>query len=345
MADKNASFMEQRWEDILAKKGYVVDQSVETEWEDTLYINPYQLAAKVIIHEAEASFYLIEVDGEVVTQGTDPDKLWEILSNLPEPQHTPVKHDREINQADRELMGIQASIVSPLLRKTEPKLAFEFHEGVRQYDYEASGNDAVLTSPSNTTKLLQSEEAQDFWAALDSLGEQTLDAPQEEYDQKVQALIQGYFQKEVTAGLFDFDRRTLTDRRQEPRADGERRQMVVENAKTWAKMVKKVDPETASDFAGFYLKKSPDGGALLADVWPQYQAKHASVKYAIQVDATSLKKASVTFLSGVEWSKGTVSKLKFTADREKARMFSARIAKKIQDQLPEFKLAGALVKG
>jgi hypothetical protein len=243
----------------------------------------------------------------------------------------------------------QTSITSSLLRKSEPKLAFNFDNETRQYDYEASGNDAVLTSPSNVTKLLQGDEAREFWVALDALEERNLDS-QEAYEEQVQLMIKSVFDNEVSAvtgkkaGLFNSDRRHNPDRRSESRPDAERRQSVVENAKTWAQSVKKVDPDVAAEFAGYYLKQSPDGGALLADVWPQFQAKYGSVKYAIQVDATSLKKASVSYIAGVEWYKGSLAKLKFTTKQGSARRFSARIAKKIQEQLPEFNLTGALVK-
>jgi hypothetical protein len=239
----------------------------------------------------------------------------------------------------------QTSITSSLLRKSDPKLAFSFDDKTRKYDYEASGNDAVLVSPSNATKLLQGDEARDFWVALDALEEQHLDS-QESYDRELELLVKSFFDRElasVTAGLFDFDRRN-TERRKEPRPTAERRQSVADNARSWAQSVKKVDRDRANEFAEFYSKQSPHGDALLAEVWPQYQAKYGS-KFAIQVDATSVKKASVTFISGAEWQKGKVSKLKFTTNRSKARMFPVRIAQKIQAQLPEFKLTGALVKG
>ena len=68
------------------------------------------------------------------------------------------------------------------------------------------------------------------------------------------------------------------------------------------------------------------------------------VSYIIQVDASSLKKnASKVFLSGVELKEGRVEKLKFTADQNKAQVFSRVAAAIIRTQMPEFRLDCKLI--
>jgi hypothetical protein len=274
-AAKTAVYVEEQWEDILKKKGYVEDESTESAWEDTLYINPSLPDVQVLLHESGESYYIVELNGEVIEQGTEPDKLWEALNRAPELYRKSIKHDREMNEADIALMkemgvGVTAHIKSGLLRKKEPKMAFEFNRNQqRQYDYEASGNNMVLISPANTTKLLEGDAAKSFWLSLDHLENAAVGETPEEYTQKVQELIRGYFE---------------TDRK--------------------------------------------------------------AAKYVVQVDATSLKKASVTFIAGVDLAKdGTVEKLKFTSSKAKAETFSQSSANKIVAQLSDFRLTGSLVKG
>jgi S-adenosylmethionine/arginine decarboxylase-like enzyme len=168
--------------------------------------------------------------------------------------------------------GVLAHISNPLLRKKEPKLAFGLDQQTRQYDYEANGNDVVLISPSNVTKLLEGEEANSFWVSLDGIESQTLES-QEEYSRQIQDLIRSYFERDIST----------------------------------AKRV----------------------GA-------------AKAKYVIQVDATGLKKASITYVLGVTYKAGTIDKLKFTTNRAKAKEFPRLIARKLIAQLPNFRLTGSL---
>lgn len=162
-------------------------------------------------------------------------------------------------------MGIKASIKSPLLYKKEPKLAFGFEAGDRQYDYEANGNDVVLISPGNVTKLLEGDEARQFWVNLDSIEEQVLDDVA--HSQSVQNMIKAFFDKDI---------------------------------------------------------------------------KKASARYIIQVNASSLKKASVTFVAGTDENEGRVEKFKFTSSRDKAVTYTRTAAERIQAQLGDFKLTGSL---
>lgn len=268
-SSKTAIYVEEQWEDILRKLGFVVDQSTETAWEDTLYINPEMPGLQVTIHEAGESFYVVEKDGEVIEQGNESDRLWEALNQSFEAE--PVEHNREFTDEDRALMqqmGVTAHKKSKLLDKPLPKVATEFEPQTdRQYDYEANGNDVVLISPANVTKLLQDGEATNFWISLDQIENETMEATQQEYLKRVRELVRSYFDAE---------------------------------------------------------------------------AKAASKRCVIQVDATKLKKGSVTFVSGVEYKEGKVDRLKFTSKREKAKMFSQLIAAKVVAQLPEFKLTGSI---
>jgi hypothetical protein len=264
---KTAVYVEEQWEDILQKKGYVIDETTETPWEDTLYINSNFPDAQVLLHQSGEPYYIVELNGEMLEQDTDPEKLWDVLSRVPELYRKSIKHPRELNETDMKEMGILAHVKSGLLRSQEPKLAFEFdRQAERQYEYEANGNDAVLISPSNTTKLLQGDEANNFWIALDQIEDETTEVPQEEYLKRVQDLVRSYFDREVKA---------------------------------------------------------------------------ASKRYVIQVDATNLKRGSITFISGVEYKSGrVVEKLKFTTKQEKAAHFQHAEALKIKAQLPDFRLGG-----
>ena len=268
---KTGTYVEEQWEDILQKKGYVKDETTETAWEDTLYINPALPDVQVLLHEAGESFYIVELNDEVVEQGTEPDKLWETLERIPELYRKSIKHPRELNETDLKEMGLIAHVKSGLLRKKDPKMAFEFNRNSeRQYDYEANGHDVVLISPANTTKLLEGDAAKSFWVSLDSIENQAVDAPEEEYTKQTQDLIRSYFENDLKA---------------------------------------------------------------------------ASAKFVIQVDATGLKKASVTFVAGVEVAAdGKVEKLRFTGNSAKANTFSQTSAAKIMAQLPDFRLTGTLVK-
>lgn len=192
------------------------------------------------------------------------------MERAPEMYRKSIKHPRELNENDMKEMGILAHIKSGLLRKKEPKMAFDFNRNpVRQYDYEASGHDVVLLSPANTTKLLEGENAKNFWVSLDHLENAAVEETPEEYSQRVQELIRSYF---------DNDR------------------------------------------------------------------KAASSKFVVQVDASGLKKASVTFIAGVELAAdGKVEKLKFTGSKGKAEAFSQKSANQIVAQLADFRLTGSVV--
>jgi hypothetical protein len=269
---KTALYVEEQWEDILQKKGYVVDQSTETPWEDSLYINPNLPDAQVTLHESGESYYVIKLNGEVVIQDTDPEVLWDTLSNLPEMDRQSIHHDREFNENDQNTlreMGITSHKKSKLLDKRLPKLAFDFDpQAERKYDYEAnSNNGVVLISPANATKPLQGDEANHFWAALDHIENETMEATQEEYLKRIQDLLRSYF---------DAD------------------------------------------------------------------AKAASKKCVIQVNASAHKRSSATFISGVEYVGIKVEKMKFTADRRKAKTFSLTAAAKLIAQLPDFRLSGTI---
>lgn len=265
---KTAVYAEEQWEDILQRKGYTEDETTESAWEDTLYINPQLSDVRVLIHESAEPYYLVELNGEMLEQGTDPEKLWDVLERAPELTRKLINHPRELNDTDRKEMGILATINSGLLRKKEPKMAFGFDpQAQRLYDYEASGNDVVLISPANITKLLQGDEANNFWVSLDQIENDSTMETQEGYLKQIQNLIRSYFDREVKA---------------------------------------------------------------------------ASKKCVIQVDATSIKKGSVTFVSGVEYKDDRVDKLKFTAKPEKAAVFSQVAAAKVVAQLPEFKLTGSI---
>lgn len=80
---KTAVYAEEQWEDILQKKGYVEDETTETAWEDTLYINPQYPDIQVLIHESREPYYLVELNGEMLEQGTDPEKLWNAFGACP----------------------------------------------------------------------------------------------------------------------------------------------------------------------------------------------------------------------------------------------------------------------
>jgi hypothetical protein len=338
---KTAVFAEDQWVDILKKLGYVIDEEADTEWEDTVYCHPIKSDIQVMIHEGPEPYFLVERGGELVQQGQDSEELWQTLSNL---HPTPVKHDREFTEEDKagplKEMGVLAHTKNALLRKKKPKLAFDMSTTApKQYDYEASGNDVVLISPANATKHLQGDEAESFWAGLDSI-ESTLSADAS-YEQMLQDFIKSFFDKEVAeakkyGGLFDFDRR-----QNDIKPDAERRKSVMDNAKMWAHNVQKVDDGKAADFALFYSRQSPDGSVMLGDVWPKFEAKYASMKYAIQVDATKLKKASVAYVSGVD-NKG--GKIHLTTNKAKAVLYSRAMALKIKAALPGLELTGKLVR-
>jgi hypothetical protein len=269
---KTAVYVEEQWEDILQKKGYVEDEFTNVGWEDTLYANPQFDGVQVLVHHGGAdAYYLVELNGEPVEQGTDPEVLWNTLEKIPEMYRKSIKHEREFNDKDKKIlqeMGVTASKKSKLLDRPQPKLAFNFDPVARQYDYEASGHDVVLISPANTTKLLQEDEARSFWVALDQIENETTEAPQEAYQKRIQDLVRSYFDRD---------------------------------------------------------------------------AKAASKKCVIQVDASNLKRGSITFLSGVEYKEdGKVERLKFTSKREKAARFLHSEAMKIKAQLPDFRLGGVL---
>ena len=173
-----------------------------------------------------------------------------------------------LKKRDIEAIGLTAHFKSQLLYKKAPKLATQFESNERRhYDYEANGNDVVLISPANTSKLLQGDEAKTFWVALDQIENETVDATQQEHQTRVQSLIRSYFDAEV---------------------------------------------------------------------------KKASKKYIIQVDASRLKKATITFLSGVGYKEGKIDRLKFTSKRSKAKVFSQMDATKVVSKLPDFKLTGSI---
>jgi hypothetical protein len=184
-----------------------------------------------------------------------------------ETQDTPPHEDFAPSGYDQDLMksmGVQASIKSQLLFKKEPKLAFGFEDGERQYDFEPNGNDVVLIAPSNTTMLLEGDSARQFWVNLDSIEEKVPDEPT--HVKEVQFMIKAFFDKDIKA---------------------------------------------------------------------------ANAKYVIQVNATSLKKAAVTYVASVEGEE-RVEKFKFTSSREKAITFSRTAAERIHAQLADFNLTGKI---
>jgi S-adenosylmethionine/arginine decarboxylase-like enzyme len=73
----------------------------------------------------------------------------------------------------------------------------KFSSESSQYDYEANGNDVILISPSNQTKLLEGDAAKSFWVSLDAIEERTLEGSQDEYNKQVQNLISTLFDRET----------------------------------------------------------------------------------------------------------------------------------------------------
>lgn len=166
---KTAVYVEEQWEDILQKKGYVVDETKESEWNDTLYTHPNMPDISVMIHEGggDASYYVVELNGQLLEQGENPDTLWQTLDKATQLYRESIKHPRELNEQDKtelQSMGILASLKNPLFQKRAIAVS-------ARYDYEANGNDVVLISPQHTTKLLEGDEANDFWVALDHFGD------------------------------------------------------------------------------------------------------------------------------------------------------------------------------
>lgn len=268
---KIAVYVEEQWEDILQKKGYIKDETTETAWEDTLYINPSIPDVRVLLNESNDSHYIVELNGDTVVHDTDPEVLWDTLDEIPELYRKSIKHDREFNDTDKKFLqeiGVTTKNGNKLLGKQLPKLSFRFKaQTARQYDYESHGSNVVLISPANTTKVLQGDEATDFWVAVDHIENQTIEDSQEEYLNRIQDLIRPYFERDV---------------------------------------------------------------------------KKVSKKCVVQVDATRLKKGSVTFISGVEYKSGQLDKLKFTTNQEKAAKFPWHQAIKIKSQLGDFQLGGVV---
>lgn len=114
---KTAVYLEDQWEDILQRKGWLLDETANVGWRDDLYINPKYPAVTVQIHIGkEQSYFQVLFEGRPATRSTNPDVLYEMLENAPNmgnwKKEEPVKHDKEFNEADRDelkAMGIIAS--------------------------------------------------------------------------------------------------------------------------------------------------------------------------------------------------------------------------------------------
>ena len=80
----------------------------------------------------------------------------------------------------------------------------------------------------------------------------------------------------------------------------------------------------------------------LISLYFERDSKAASARYVIQVDATAVKKSSLTFISGVDYEKGSISKLRFTTNRSKAAQFSCLAATEIHEKLGVYGLTGSV---
>lgn len=194
---KTAIYIEEQWEDILQKKGYVVDESKDSDWNDTMYVNPQMPEISVMIHEGggDESYYVVEFNGGLLEQGENPDTLWQTLDKAVKLYRDSIKHEREFNDADKEelkAMGVLGS-KNPLLQKKKALLP------TPKYDYEANGNDVVLISPQHATKLLEGNDARDFWVALDALEDEDITA-----EPRLQQLIQSFMSKQPHAATASY---------------------------------------------------------------------------------------------------------------------------------------------
>jgi hypothetical protein len=124
---KKAIFMEEKWEDILSKNGFHVDEpmSENVDWDETIYSNERYPGVYVLIKESpEGSFYEVKQGDVIVEHNTEPDILIDLLTNSEElVKREPVVHDKELNPEDKEelkSMGIiaKAGIIHTLDRFT-----------------------------------------------------------------------------------------------------------------------------------------------------------------------------------------------------------------------------------
>jgi|ERR1700739_202787 len=180
---KTAVYIEEQWEDILQKKGYVIDEGRESDWNDTLYTNPSMPDISVMLHEGggDASYYVVEVNNHIVEQGEDPETLWNALDKAVQIYRESIKHDREFNEEDKSELKSMGIIGNK--------------KAAAKFDYEASGNDVVLITPENKTELLEGDAARNFWVALDHLENKEIDSP--EFDAHLQQLIQSAIMQKV----------------------------------------------------------------------------------------------------------------------------------------------------
>jgi hypothetical protein len=189
---KTALYIEEQWEDILQKKGYVVDETKEGPWQDTVYTNPNVPDISVLIHEGggDESYFVVELNGEILARDEAPNTLWETLDKAVEIYRQSIKHPRELNKDDYKSMGIRAKKA-----KIKP---------MSKYDYEAHGNDVVLISPKHVTKILEGAAATNFWVGLDHLDNQYANSPESEYNAHLQEMIRSSMEEQPNGRVANY---------------------------------------------------------------------------------------------------------------------------------------------